>query len=143
MPIRNGAKMYKNFFCCIVALPIISYCAQPPLPPKPPAQIKPSAALDTVILPSPWEPIAPMLAYFQTKTKKGSKTIYSGIVKKNAQGGMLKCEITHDLHNDSYYGELVNDRFTAADWTSTPLDARKAKEYYDNLREQSEKNKLT
>lgn len=134
-------KLYKILFCYFAVLPSFSFSAQPPLPPKPPALLKAAAAVDRITLPSPWEPIAPMLASFESKTKKGTKTIYSGIVKINAQGGMLTCKITFDSQNNSYSGELINERFSTADWYSSGLDAGKAKEYYDNLREQDEDQK--
>lgn len=134
-------KLYKILFCYFVVLPNFSFNAQPPLPPKPPALLKAAAVVERIILPSPWEPVPPMRAYFESKSKKGTKTVYTGIVKINAQGGMLTCSITYDSQNNSYCGQIINNRFSTADWGSQELDPGKAKEYYDNLREQDEDQK--
>ncbi len=54
---------------------------------------------------------------------------------------MLTCLITYDSQNNSYCGQIINNRCSAADWDLQELDAGKAKEYYDNLREQDEDQK--
>ncbi|GMU19715.1 MAG: hypothetical protein AMXMBFR12_09070 [Candidatus Babeliales bacterium] len=77
-----------------------------------------------------------MLVHFESKSKNGTKTIYKGTLKINPSGGALTCKIIYDSQSGSYSGELINERFSASEWHSCGLDAGKAKEYYDNLREQ-------
>lgn len=125
----------QKFLYLLCMFPSIIFSAQPPVPPKAPL-LKAAAAVDRIILPSPWEPIPPMLAHFESKAKNGANVIYMGIIKINAQGGTLKCKVTHDTQNNTYSGQLFNERFSQAEWGSRGLEAGRAKEYYDNLREQ-------
>lgn len=119
----------------INVLPSISFSAQPPLPPKPPALVK-AAAVDRIILPSPWEPTPPMLVHFESKTKNGTKTIYNGVLKTNSHGGKLTCKVIYDSQNNNYSGEVFNERFSIAEWHSCGLDVEEARKYYLNMVEQ-------
>lgn len=120
-------------FYLICVLPSILFSAQPPLPPKLPV-LKKAAAIVTI--PLSWEPIAPMLVLFESKIKNGTKTIYNGVLKTNSHGGKLTCKVIYDSQNNSYSGEVFNERFSTAEWHSCGLDVEEARKYYLNMVEQ-------
>lgn len=112
-----------------------NFTCQPPQPPKPPAK---KAVLSDdnerrAPLPPSWSPAAPLLAMYQSRSKKDGKTTYNGILQTNQNGGCLNCKVTYDPATDSYSGEKINDGYTEAEWYSSSINPDQAKAYYLDL----------
>jgi len=71
------------------------------------------------------------ITHLSTKVR-GHITTLVGIVARSTTG-QLECKVTYHATNNTYLGLLINNGYEPAEWRSQDLDAKEAKNYYQQL----------